>query len=70
MLDILTDAVAPTNTLIGNPLALKKAYDTRGRSLVKGMRNLYSDWMTNGGMSLVVPDTPLNRANRPMRTNW
>jgi hypothetical protein len=26
--------------------------------------------MTNGGMSLVVDETPLSRASRPMRTNW
>ena len=31
---ILTSAMAPTNTLIGNPAALKKAYETGGRSLV------------------------------------
>ncbi len=58
ILDILTDAVAPTNTLIGNPLALKKAYDTRGQSLVKGLRNLYSDWTTNGGMPSQVDKRP------------
>ncbi|MBI1211891.1 MAG: alpha/beta fold hydrolase [Alphaproteobacteria bacterium] len=58
ILDILTDAVAPTNTLIGNPMALKKAYDTRGQSIVKGLRNLYSDWTTNGGMPSQVDKRP------------
>ena len=33
---LLTEAVAPTNTLLGNPSALAKAVQTRGRSLVEG----------------------------------
>jgi poly[(R)-3-hydroxyalkanoate] polymerase subunit PhaC len=28
---LVTDALAPTNTLLGNPVALKKTWDTRGR---------------------------------------
>ena len=31
---LLTEAVAPTNTLLGNPSALAKAVETRGRSLL------------------------------------
>jgi polyhydroxyalkanoate synthase subunit PhaC len=45
----LTDAAAPTNTLLGNPAALKKAYETGGLSLVRGARNFLSDLATNGG---------------------
>ncbi|HAH10577.1 MAG TPA: class II poly(R)-hydroxyalkanoic acid synthase [Alphaproteobacteria bacterium] len=58
VLDILTDAVAPTNSLIGNPAALKKAYESRGRSLVKGLGNLYHDVMHNGGMPSQVDKRP------------
>jgi polyhydroxyalkanoate synthase subunit PhaC len=40
---ILTTALAPTNTLPGNPAALKRAFDTGGQSLLHGARNLLSD---------------------------
>ena len=39
----LLDALSPTNTLIGNPAALKEAFDTGGKSLVRGAKNLLSD---------------------------
>ena len=47
---ILTSAMAPTNTLIGNPAALKKAFETGGRSLVRGTQNLVDDLRHNKGM--------------------
>ncbi len=37
---ILASGLAPTNTLLGNPTALKHAFDTGGASLVRGGRNL------------------------------
>jgi polyhydroxyalkanoate synthase len=40
---VLTTALAPTNTLPGNPAALKHAFDTGGLSLLRGGRNLLSD---------------------------
>lgn len=40
---ILASGLAPTNTLLGNPTALKHAFDTGGRSLVRGARNLLAD---------------------------
>jgi len=46
----LTSAMAPTNTLLGNPAAIKKAFDTGGRSLVRGARSLVSDVRHNGGL--------------------
>ena len=46
----LADALAPTNTLLGNPAALKKLLDGGGASLVKGLRNLVSDLVDNRGM--------------------
>ncbi|HTQ01638.1 MAG TPA: hypothetical protein VMN56_20140 [Casimicrobiaceae bacterium] len=47
---ILTSAIAPTNALIGNPAALKKAYETGGKSLVRGVQNLIDDVRHNKGM--------------------
>ena len=40
---ILSSGLAPTNTLVGNPTALKHAFDTGGLSLVRGGRNLLGD---------------------------
>jgi polyhydroxyalkanoate synthase len=40
---ILSSALAPTNTLPGNPAALKRAFDTGGGSLLRGARNLVTD---------------------------
>jgi polyhydroxyalkanoate synthase len=47
---MLTSALAPTNVLVGNPAALKRAFDTGGRSVGRGLRNLLRDLRTNGGM--------------------
>ncbi|MGH3687847.1 MAG: PHA/PHB synthase family protein [Pseudonocardiaceae bacterium] len=44
------DAAAPTNWLLTNPVALKKAFDTGGLSLVRGASNLLRDIATNKGM--------------------
>ena len=50
MLASLTlDALAPTNFLPTNPAALKRAFETGGRSLLKGARNFLDDVRTNGG---------------------
>ncbi len=46
----ILDAVAPTNWLLTNPAALKKAFDTGGLSLARGARNLARDVVTNKGM--------------------
>jgi len=43
------DALSPTNTLIGNPAALKEAFETGGKSLVRGAKNLLSDLRHHGG---------------------
>jgi len=47
---VLTSALAPTNYLPGNPAALKRAFDTFGRSLGRGLGNFASDVRHNGGM--------------------
>ena len=43
------DAVAPTNTLPGNPAALRTAFETGGKSIARGVRNLVRDLRQNGG---------------------
>lgn len=43
------DALAPTNRLWSNPTALKRAFDTGGLSLARGLRNFASDVVTNHG---------------------
>ena len=39
----ISDALAPTNFLAGNPAALKRAIDTGGKSLLKGLQNFLDD---------------------------
>ena len=43
------DALAPTNTLLGNPAALREAFDTGGKSVVRGAKNMLDDLLHNGG---------------------
>jgi polyhydroxyalkanoate synthase subunit PhaC len=50
LVTMLTSALSPTNTLLGNPAALKVALETGGGSLRKGARNFVSDLRHNGGM--------------------
>ncbi len=45
----LLEALAPTNTLPGNPAALRQAFDTGGKSLLRGARNMLHDIRHNGG---------------------
>ncbi len=47
---ILTSTLAPTNTLFGNPAALKRVYETGGMSLVAGLKNMVGDLRHNKGM--------------------
>ncbi len=54
---ILTEALAPTNTLL-NPTALKRAFDTGGASLVRGAKHLVHDLRRNGGMPSTVDREP------------
>jgi poly[(R)-3-hydroxyalkanoate] polymerase subunit PhaC len=50
IVDILTDSLAPTNGLLTNPSALKKARATRGGSLVQGVRHAIDDYRNNNAM--------------------
>jgi len=45
----ILDAIAPTNTFPGNPDAIREAFDTGGKSLVRGWRNILDDLRHNGG---------------------
>jgi polyhydroxyalkanoate synthase len=49
-LSLYMDAVAPTNTLLGNPAAMKKMYETGGASLVRGLTHMLEDLANNGGL--------------------
>jgi polyhydroxyalkanoate synthase subunit PhaC len=51
---LLTDALAPTNTLLGNPAALRKTWEERGQNLVNGLKNLVGDIKNNGGLPAQV----------------
>lgn len=46
---MIIDALAPTNLLWTNPEALKRALETGGLSLLRGVRNFIDDLMFNGG---------------------
>lgn len=58
ILDLIADSLAPTNTLLGNPAAIKRLYETGGMSLVKGMKNAVNDIRHNGGMPSQVDGRP------------
>src|SRR5262245_14620548 len=51
---LLVDAMSPTNSLAGNPAALKKLIDTGGASVVHGLENLAGDLARNGGLPAQV----------------
>jgi polyhydroxyalkanoate synthase len=55
---LLTEALAPTNLLIANPAALKRAFETGGTSLAHGLRNFVDDLWNNNGMPQTVDKRP------------
>jgi polyhydroxyalkanoate synthase len=57
-LSLVTDALAPTNSFLTNPAAMKHAFDTSGLSLLRGARNLFGDLRHNGGMPSMVDGRP------------
>ncbi len=53
---ILTSAMSPTNTLIGNPAALKRTFESGGANLLAGAEHWLVDLRRNGGMpSMATP---------------
>jgi polyhydroxyalkanoate synthase len=55
---MIVDALAPTNSLAGNPSAIKKAMETGGGSLIKGLKNAYQDMVHNDGIVSQVDNRP------------
>jgi len=51
---LLTSAAAPTNFFWTNPAAVKRAFDTGGRSVVRGTGQLLRDLVRNGGFPEMV----------------
>ncbi|KHL71135.1 poly(R)-hydroxyalkanoic acid synthase [Pseudomonas flexibilis] len=49
ILNLLTEAMAPTNSL-ANPAAVKRLFETGGASLLKGLSQLSRDMVSNGGL--------------------
>jgi len=54
----LLDALAPTNFLLTNPAALKRAFETGGASLAAGAGNFADDLISNGGRPRQVDTRP------------
>jgi len=52
----LTDAFAPSNFLMSNPAALRKAVETHGESILKGAENFAAD-LARGGGQLAISQT-------------
>lgn len=49
-----TDAMAPTNTLLGNPAAMKATLEQGGKNLVAGFQSFVSDMANNNGLPSMV----------------
>jgi polyhydroxyalkanoate synthase subunit PhaC len=54
----LLDALAPTNFLLTNPAAIKRALETGGASLVSGASHFVDDMLNNGGRPRQVDTRP------------
>jgi polyhydroxyalkanoate synthase len=54
VISLFVDAMAPTNSLAGNPTALKRLVDTGGLSLLHGLENFVSDLARNRGLPAQV----------------
>jgi polyhydroxyalkanoate synthase subunit PhaC len=57
VVSLLIDAMAPTNSFLGNPVALRKLVETRGASFISGLENLTRDLARNGGLPAQVDNT-------------
>jgi polyhydroxyalkanoate synthase len=56
VLQLFTETFAPTNSLFGNPGALQRISETRGKSLLYGMQNFLDDLTNNFGMPRQVDE--------------
>ena len=55
---LMTDALAPSNWLLGNPVAVRKLVETGGTHLVDGWKNWLHDMRHNHGMPSQVDSSP------------
>nr|MCU0729230.1 class II poly(R)-hydroxyalkanoic acid synthase [Sphingopyxis sp.] len=71
---MILDALSPTNTLAGNPSAIKRAIDSGGLSLMKGLQNAYNDIVHNDAIVSQVDKRPFkvgeNLAITPGQVVW
>ena len=51
----MTDALSPSNLALTNPEVIKRAVETRGESLLKGLKHMLTD-LSRGQLSHVDPD--------------
>jgi polyhydroxyalkanoate synthase len=67
--NLINDSLAPTNFLLTNPTALRRAAETGGWSVIRGARNMAHDMVHNDGWPRQVDMTPFkvgeNMANSP-----
>jgi polyhydroxyalkanoate synthase len=74
VMNMITDAISPTNALLTNPAAKKRVIDSGGQSLIKGLQNAYEDLTKNGGMPSQVDGRPFevgeNLATTPGKVVW
>jgi polyhydroxyalkanoate synthase subunit PhaC len=56
-LDLMLDAISPTNVPWTNPAVLKEAFETGGQSLIAGASNFVDDLIHNGGRPRQVDKT-------------
>ena len=54
LLATIADTLSPTNTLVGNPAAVRKTLESGGKNLVDGTKNFISDMVDNNGMPSTV----------------
>ena len=66
---LMTDALAPSNWLLGNPVAVRKIVETGGAHLIDGMKSMLHDLQHNGGLPSQVDAAPfkvgVNMATTP-----
>ena len=55
----IVDAAAPTNFLLGNPAAMKRAFETGGSSVTQGFIRFVDDVVSNGGWPRQVDTSAL-----------
>ena len=59
-INLMLDALAPTNMPWTNPAVLKEVFETGGQSLIAGASNFVDDLMHNGGRPRQVDTTSFN----------